>query len=167
MRLNLEQKSIKMDISFDEWVRNDASQPCVKTYADALIKLGTYWDSFRRLDEAGILQDLVDAGGIPLLAARDIVRIARLEIEKSEAPMAIFWDIENTPIPSNTSGREVVSRLKSILEPFERLTNFRAYASIAMNLIPQAERSDLQLSGCHLVRNLEAEVVETEFLSLR
>ena len=28
---------------------------------------------------------------------------------------------------------------------------FRAYASIGLNLIPQKKRSDLQLSGCHLV----------------
>ncbi|KAL3910949.1 MAG: hypothetical protein SGILL_007482 [Bacillariaceae sp.] len=140
-----------MNTSFDEWVQNDANQPCVRTHADALIKLGTSWDSFRRLDDAAIVQDLVDAGGIPLLAARDIVRIAKLEIEKSEAPMAIFWDIENTHIPTAVSGRDVVTRLRTILKPFGQETQFRGYASIGLNHIPQKKRSDLQLSGCHLV----------------
>jgi hypothetical protein len=28
---------------------------------------------------------------------------------------------------------------------------FRGYASIGLGLIPQQKRSDLQLSGCHLV----------------
>jgi NYN domain len=140
-----------MDVPFDEWVRNDAQQHCVKNWAEALIQLGASWDSFRRHDDASIVQDLVKAGEIPLLAARDIVRIAKLEIERSEAPLAIFWDMENMPIPANISGREVVSRLKTILQPFGRLTQFRGYASIGLNHIPQQKRSDLQLSGCHLV----------------
>lgn len=140
-----------MDVSFDEWLRNDAQQPCVKTWAEALIELGTSWDSFRRREEDDIVHDLVEAGGIPLLAARDIVRIAKQEIERSEAPLAIFWDMENMPIPADTSGRDVVLRLKTILEPYGRLTQFRGYASIGLNHIPQQKRSELQLSGCHLV----------------
>ena len=140
-----------MDTSFDEWVRNDASQPCVKTHADALIKLGTSWDSFRRDDEEAIVQDFVDSGGIPILAARDIVRIAKLEIERSEAPMHVFWDIENVAIPTAVSASEVMTRLKTILAPYGRWEQCRGYASIGLNHIPQKKRSDLQLSGCHLV----------------
>ena len=139
-----------MDEPFEEWVQNDAQQPCVKNWAKQLIQLGTSWDSFRRDDEA-ICQDLVQAGGIPLLAARDIVKLAKEEIERANAPMAVFWDLENMPIPTNSSGRDVTSRLKKILSPYGNLVQFRAYASIGLNLIPQQKRSDLQLSGCHLV----------------
>ena len=141
-----------MDETFEEWVQNDAQQPCVKKWADELIDLGTSWDSFRR-DDASIVQDLVDAGGILLLAARDIVKIAKEEIEKGQAPMAIFWDLENMPLPSSKSGRDVTSRLKSILAPYGNLVQFRGYASIGLNLIPQQKRSDLQLvsRSCLLV----------------
>lgn len=55
------------------------------------------------------------------------------------------------PIPSDHSGRDVASRLKSILAPHGDLVQFRGYASIGLGLIPQHKRSDLQLSGCHLV----------------
>jgi hypothetical protein len=45
----------------------------------------------------------------------------------------------------------VTSRLKAILAPHGRLVQFRGYASIGLGLIPQQKRSDLQLSGVHLV----------------
>lgn len=131
-------------------MQNDAQQPCVKKWAKALIHLGTSWDSFGR-DEADTVQDFVNTGKIPLLAARDIVKIAKEEIQRGSAPMAIFWDLENMPIPSTISGRDVTSRLKFILAPYGNLVQFRAYACIGLNLIPQQKRSDLQLSGCHLV----------------
>ena len=131
-----------MNETFEDWVRDDDQQPCVRKWADSLIKLGTSWDSFRR-DEADIVRDLVDAGGIPVLAARDIVKIATEEIERGNAPMAIFWDLENMPIPESSSGRDVTSRLKTILAPYGNLVQFRGYASIGLNLIPQKKRSDL------------------------
>eukprot|EP00539_Tryblionella_compressa_P001630 CAMPEP_0178746152 /NCGR_PEP_ID=MMETSP0744-20121128/7662_1 /TAXON_ID=913974 /ORGANISM="Nitzschia punctata, Strain CCMP561" /LENGTH=807 /DNA_ID=CAMNT_0020399355 /DNA_START=377 /DNA_END=2800 /DNA_ORIENTATION=- len=139
-----------MDDVFEEWVRDTAQKECISKWADALIRLGASWESFRR-DEDEIVNDFVQVGGIPLLAARDIVKVAKEEIERSHAPMAIFWDLENMPIPENCSGRDVTTRLKSILSPYGNLVQFRAYASIGLNLIPQQKRSDLQLSGCHLV----------------
>jgi hypothetical protein len=96
------------------------------------------------------VNDLV-TGGIPLLAARDIVDIASAAVQRSTAPMAVFWDLENMPLPFAKSGRDVTSRLKSILAPHGDLVQFRGYASIGLGLIPQQKRSDLQLSGCHLV----------------
>ena len=105
---------------------------------------------FLSRDAAEVVPDLV-AGGIPLLAAQDISRIANAAVERSRAPMAVFWDLENLPIPTTSSGRDVTSRLKSILAPHGDLVQFRGYASIGLGLIPQQKRSDLQLSGCHLV----------------
>lgn len=54
-------------------------------------------------------------------------------------------------IPADTSGRDIAASLKSILAPRGDLIQFRGYASIGLNNIPQEKRSDLQLSGCHLV----------------
>jgi hypothetical protein len=138
-----------MDDSFEEWVSISTQYPCFQKWADRLVELGASWDSFRR-DRGEIVNDLV-TGGIPLLAARDIVDIASAAVQRSTAPMAVFWDLENMPIPFAKSGRDVTSRLKSILAPHGDLVQFRGYASIGLGLIPQQKRSDLQLSGCHLV----------------
>lgn len=135
--------------SFEEWVSVSTQYPCFQRWADRLVELGASWDSFRR-DRGEIVNDLV-TGGIPLLAARDIVDIASAAVQRSTAPMAVFWDLENMPLPAATSGRDVTSRLKSILAPHGDLVQFRGYASIGLGLIPQQKRSDLQLSGCHLV----------------
>lgn len=136
--------------AFDEWAKASTQKyPCFQQWADRLVELGASWDSFRR-DRGEIVQDLVD-GGIPLLAARDIVDIASAAVQRRNAPMAIFWDLENMPIPTTSTGRDVTSRLKSILAPHGDLVQFRGYASIGLGLIPQQKRSDLQLSGCHLV----------------
>jgi G3E family GTPase len=135
--------------TFDEWVKGATQFPCLQKWADRLIELGASWDSFRR-DQSHVVDDLVQ-GGIPLLAARDIVDIASATVKRSCAPMAVFWDLENMPIPATSSGRDVTSRLKSILAPHGDLVQFRGYASIGLGLIPQSKRSDLQLSGCHLV----------------
>lgn len=121
----------------------------MKQWADRLIELGASWDSFQR-NADDIVADLVE-GGIPVLAAKTIVRIASEAVKRSNAPMTVFWDLENMPIPSTTSGRDVVSRLKSVLAPQGDLVQFRGYASTGLGLIPQQKRSDLQLSGCHLV----------------
>ena len=136
--------------TFDEWVKT-AQYPCIQEWGRKLVdSLGASWDSFRRDNKDQITRDLVE-GGIPLLAARDIVDIATEEVQKSTAPMAVFWDLENMSIPTALSGRDMTSVLKNILAPHGDMIQFRAYASIGLNLIPQEKRSDLQLSGCHLV----------------
>jgi hypothetical protein len=134
--------------SFEEWVKNQ-THPCLQTWAQRLLELGASWDSFRR-DSQEVVQDLVD-GGIPLLAARDVVNIASETLNRNQAPMAIFWDLENLAIPSSSSGRDVATRLKQILAPHGNLEQFCGYASIGEGNIPQQKRSDLQLSGCKLV----------------
>jgi hypothetical protein len=135
--------------SFTEWVKT-ADHPCFKDWGAFAVELGASWDSFRREDKQIIVQDLVK-GGIPILAARDMTDIASKEIVKSRAPMAVFWDLENMPIPTATSGRDITTSLKSILAPHGDLVQFRGYASIGLNHIPEEKRSDLQLSGCHLI----------------
>ena len=134
--------------SFDRWILL-STHPCIKTWSVNLLTLGVSWDSFHR-DDNEILQDL-RSGGIPTIASHDICKIAKDEIARSQAPMAIFWDIECLPIPKEISGVHCCSRLKSALCPFGDLVQFRGYASIGLNLIPQNKRSELHLSGCHLV----------------
>ena len=139
---------LEMD-PFNEWL-SSTQHVSVQKYASHLTKLGASWDTFLSREPETIANDLVK-GGIPLLAAHDIVDVARTAAKQSQAPMAIFWDLENMPIPTTSSGRDVSSRLKSILKPYGDLVQFRGYASIGLNLIPQQKRSDLQLSGCLLV----------------
>mmetsp|Transcript_25932 Transcript_25932/g.38394 ORF Transcript_25932/g.38394 Transcript_25932/m.38394 type:complete len:706 (+) Transcript_25932:140-2257(+) len=135
--------------SFEEWVKT-AEYQCLQDWGTKLVELGASWDSFKRDSKDAIVNDLA-TGGIPLLAARDITDIVSAEVKKTQAPLAIFWDLENMPIPSETSGRDITSSLKNILSHQGDLIQFRGYASIGLNHIPQEKRSDLQLSGCHLV----------------
>ena len=153
-----------MDQSFAEWVQEEDARPrCIREHANALIRLGTSWDSFRPLlveamttssdsSSSGqqqqqqdlLLQDLVDTGRIPLLAARDICRVVRLEWEHRQAPLAVFWDLQSMPVlPPTTatataaglaarttrssSVREITARLKAVVEPFGRLVQFKGY----------------------------------------
>jgi NYN domain len=136
--------------SFEEWVKT-ADYFCFQQWGDKAVELGASWDTFRRRrDKDAIVHDLVQ-GGIPIMAARDMTEIAAAEVGKSQSPMAVFWDLENMPIPTDTSGRDITTSLKSILAPHGDLVQFRGYASIGLNNIPEEKRSDLQLSGCHLV----------------
>ena len=135
---------------FDEWVKLSTQHVSVQAHADRLIELGATWDTFRTREAREVAADLVD-GGIPPLAARDIVAVATKAAEQNQGPLAIFWDLENMPIPATSSGRDVSTRLKAILKPYGELVLFRGYASIGMNHIPTQKRSDLQLSGCLLV----------------
>ena len=135
---------------FDEWVKLSTQHVSVQAHADRLIELGATWDTFRTREAREVAADLVD-GGVPPLAARDIVAVATKAAEQNQGPLAIFWDLENMPIPATSSGRDVSTRLKAILKPYGELVLFRGYASIGMNHIPTQKRSDLQLSGCLLV----------------
>ena len=75
--------------SFKEWIQTQDDHPCLEPWIEALTSLGTSWDSFRP-DSQEVVQDLI-AGGIPLLAARDIVRIVSETLKKRQAPMKVFW----------------------------------------------------------------------------
>ncbi|KAF9533396.1 NYN domain-containing protein [Crepidotus variabilis] len=62
--------------------------------------------------------------------------------------VAIFWDYENCPIPSNASGYAVANAITSMARPFGKVRLFRAYLEIADQL---PLRSELQSSGVTLV----------------
>ncbi len=134
--------------SFELWLQT-TTHSGVQKYAKLLIELGASWESFRR-ERNEIINDLINAD-IPRIVASDIVAAATEALQSKSRPMAIFWDMENLPIPTYSSGTEVASRIKSILSPHGDLVQFRGYASIGLNHIPEQKRSELQLSGCHLV----------------
>jgi hypothetical protein len=134
---------------FSDWAQSSTTPSCVQHWADRLIELGASWESFRR-DKKDVLADL-SSGGIPILAARNIVDAAVMVIERSQAPMAIFWDLGELPIPGSSSVGDIVSRLKSLFASEGDLIHFRGYSSSGRDGIPQQQRTDLERSGCPLV----------------
>jgi len=135
--------------SFSDWLIKVAP-PELQPWMNHILRLEMSWNSFRHRKAGDLVSDLV-AHGIPIMASRDIVSVVNNELVQRDAPMAIFWDLENMPIPSDLSARNVAMRLKSTLAPYGRLVQFRCYASKGLDFISQYNRSDLQLSGCQLV----------------
>jgi hypothetical protein len=87
--------------SFAQWLKAcEHEHSCLRQWSDRLIELGASWESFRNDDDDDkdddyytLVQDLVNGGSIPLLAARNIVRIVtRAMRENNNFPMAIFWE---------------------------------------------------------------------------
>lgn len=123
---------------FGEWVK-PSTHPCFQRWGERLVEeLGASWDTFRR-DRDDVVK-YFQAGGIPILAAHDMVQVASEVVQRCAAPMAIFWDLENMPIPTTSSGRDVTIRLKSNLTPHGDMVQFRGYASIGLGLILQQKR---------------------------
>ncbi len=112
-------------------------------------------ETFRNDRNEAEIIDLLVAGGIPKLPTSDIVSNAKRYFKKQHelatAPMAVFWDVENMPIPKELSGLEVIEAIKKKLAPFGNLEAIRAYSDISAGCPPVEKRSDLQLSGCHLI----------------
>jgi hypothetical protein len=83
--------------SFAQWLKAcEHRHSCLRQWSDRLIELGASWESFRNCNDSDgdddmLVQDLVNGGGIPLLAARDIVRIVTRAM-RGNLPMAIFWE---------------------------------------------------------------------------
>ena len=98
-----------MDL-FEEWAKQSTQHASIVKYAYRLVEMGASWDSFLSRSQEEVARDFVRRG-IPILAARDIVDVATVAAKQSQAPLAIFWDLENMPIPTTSSGRDVSSRL--------------------------------------------------------
>jgi len=95
--------------SFEDWLKT-VNHPSMEKWGDHILELGASWNSFRR-DQNSVISDLVSEG-IPRLFAYDIYKLTTEEINRNQAPMSIFWDIENVPIPRDVSGRDVALQLK-------------------------------------------------------
>ena len=136
--------------TFEEWAKSSTQKTCIKKWADKLLDLGASWGSFRGRDKEYIASDMI-AGGIPLLAAREVANTVVDAIKQSQAPMAIFWDLEKMPPPTTKSYLEVARRLKLILSPYGEVVQFRGYSRNGASMISQDEKCDLWLAGCRLV----------------
>jgi len=78
--------------TLEDWL-NKSTHPCLSKWRGQLNALGGSWDTFRR-EKNDVINDLA-SGGIPRLAASDIFKIVAEEIRRSEAPLAIFWDLDS------------------------------------------------------------------------
>lgn len=138
--------------SFEDWLNSTEIQ-AVRRYKEILRNLDMCRETFLR-PSAEIVEDLIGED-IPRMAARDIVHTASSFFEdqrkRAKQPLAIFWDVENVQIPEAISGRDAANAIKSKLSNFGYLMSFRAYFSIQQGTVPEKKRSDLQLSGCHLI----------------
>ena len=141
--------SADSDASFGRWLATVAPSE-LRRWSERLNEIGVSWNSFRHHQPEELVSDLV-ASGVPLMPSREIVTLASRELAQKDAPLALFWDLENMQIPSHISGREAATQLKSLVAPYGNLAMFRGYASIGLGLIPEEKRSDLHLSGVHLV----------------
>mmetsp|Transcript_14086 Transcript_14086/g.20122 ORF Transcript_14086/g.20122 Transcript_14086/m.20122 type:complete len:148 (-) Transcript_14086:2083-2526(-) len=138
-----------MNVKFDRWVKTSPNSN-VQHYGEQLLALGASWETFRK-DPNEVISDICSEGSIPKIAAREILSEAMEALKGDSKPLAIFWDINSLPIPSEQKFTEVYSRLKSVLSPYGQIQSFRAYTCIDLNIIPEEKRFELQLTGCHLV----------------
>lgn len=138
------------DSSFRDWLHSPDAPGDIQASANHILEVVGSFRTVRVLSRDDLIDELV-ASGTPISQSRKIARILRQEMSRRQAPTAIFWDLENVSIPSGTTGRDAVARIKSAVRPYGNLMQFRGYAHIGLGLIPERKRSELQLSGCHLV----------------
>jgi len=130
-------------IALETWLE-ESRNPCIQKWCSVLITLGASWETFKR-EQRVVVQNLSDEG-IPKLAACDLYTIVKEALIHAEAPLAVYWNLENIPIPMEQNAKEIVTRMKAILSQHGSLVHFRVYGHI-----PECTRSELQLSGCSLV----------------
>lgn len=134
-------------IELEEWLRASL-HPCILKWRAQLNDLGASWDTFKR-ERSEVIHDL-ESGGIPRLAARDIFNIIEEEINRSQAPLVILWDLDLMQIPASANCTAVIAHLRSMLRRFGNLVLFRGYTNRPLS-IPLMKRSELQLAGCTIV----------------
>lgn len=143
--------------TFRDWVELGGF-PDADIYCDALEAMGVSEETFRDMDtpRESILARRISANGeIPPIAAMDIVRSAarffRKYHELSTAPLAVFWDAENVHIPREMSGLACCNAIRASLSTFGSLETINVYLPSTANTMPASKRSELQLSGCHIL----------------
>ncbi|KAF9036731.1 hypothetical protein BJ165DRAFT_1505553 [Panaeolus papilionaceus] len=75
---------------------------------------------------------------------------------KDAEEVAVFWDYENCPVPTNVSGYAAVNHIRSLAHPYGSVKVFRAYLGLSdhpilQNVKSQNTRSELQVSGVSLI----------------
>jgi hypothetical protein len=99
-----------------------------KKYEKELLELGVSDETFRHDRDTAEVVELLYQGGIPRLAATDIVHNAKRYFKKQHdlatAPLAIFWDAENVHIPQSLTGLEVVKVIRCASHFFILFSSF-------------------------------------------
>jgi hypothetical protein len=138
--------------TLEDWLET-SDLPAASTFGEKLVSLGVSAETFR--GETDDLVDLFVHGGIPRLPARDLVKSATKffakQHELASLPLAVFWDAENVPIPAKVSGKECHRKMQSSLSGFGALDLLNVYLDVNAQSLPFAKRSDLQLSGWHII----------------
>ncbi|CAB9508901.1 expressed unknown protein [Seminavis robusta] len=143
---------------FSDWLRRQQAEnphgAVTEQWATQLLALGASWDTFRDRTADLVVNDLMTVCDIPLLAALDIVRRAQDEIARSQAPLAVFWDLEQVPLfvgEKDDNGilcTETIRELQSLLKPYGSLQRFGCYGTLSN---PRQQQLTLQLLGCQHV----------------
>ena len=140
--------------SFEDWVLEAPCDSSVYRWKNQLVALGANWDSFRCDAATGgeslLVDDLVD-GGIPRLAARDIVAAVQEALAQSQWPLAVFWDLDDLLVSSSSDGRSVGTTLKALLSSYGTMVQFRAYAQSGSHQTLPEWSSELLSVGRQLV----------------
>lgn len=138
--------------TFEDWL-DETDLPAAAKFRDELLKFCLSSELFQEdLEKAELL---LHKSGIPLIAACEIVRSAARYFAKQHelrsAPLAVFWDVENVAVPKETTGSECHAAISRTLSCFGNLDQLNIYVDAALNVIPSEKRSQLQLSGCHII----------------
>jgi NYN domain len=125
--------------SFEAWALS------LPEWGDCLLAAGASWETF---SSDTVLDDLKCAG-IPFLAARTIVQKAKDTMERNNAPMIVFWDMDSTAFTGlRKNPGALVENLQAMVTPYGQLIQFRCYtASTASEQV----RSSLLSKGCLLI----------------
>jgi len=140
--------------TLDNWL-DTTDLACAQDYRDVLIEHQVSAETFHiDHDIKETIAQLVRLT-IPELTASDIVHSARRYFKKQHslatAPVAVFWDAENVPIPAKLHGVKVIEHIRSSLTRFGQVGPVRVYLDIQGGGIREDKRSELQLAGCHII----------------
>jgi hypothetical protein len=131
-----------------EWASSHHDQN-VSNYAALLRSLGCSSTTLLRED---VLEDLVE-GGIPKMAAKDILASFRQHIATFAGEVAVFWDLENIAIRSGSTATSTVKSLRYALSTFG-VMHGSIYVYGARDMSSKGYetiRADLTANGCHLI----------------
>lgn len=135
--------------SLSEWLASPQAPTVVKPWVDKLLELGASWESFR-----GNSQDTISvlvSSGFPRLIARDITHSIKTALVLSEAPAAVFWDIDAFPIPEPTRAAEIVARIKAlVMTGSSQPLSLRCYSQYSASHSNQSILLELQKTECEI-----------------
>jgi len=130
--------------AFEKWARASTQ------WGDYLLRLGASWDTFRNDEPERTIQHL-KAGGIPHLEAISICELVAKAIPQIDSPVAVFWDTECLPPPSDLHFARAVERIQDEMARHGSVEQFRCYRSVNGKPLSTKVRSEIIFADCDLV----------------